>query len=416
MSESPQSSAKLPSLAVIGSGPAGLMAADQLAQAGYSVTLIEKRKALGWKLYIAGSSGLNISNALPLDVFAGHYTGPAKVWQRALQSFSPESWIRFIEEQLGLGTFLGTSGRYFVETMHAAKLLKLWRKRLESLGVSFSLGETLTSLRSQGSGGVELGFASGRREAFDACVLALGGGSYASIEEPVLWPSLFLEHSLSCVPFSPSNTGYTLAWSAGFLAEADGKPLKNIELLTTKGSRRGDLVVTQYGLEGTPIYFLGEPGLAHLDLKPDLSLEEVQKRLQKSKENLSPLRRAKKYLNLCEASLALLFHESAPEARSDIEALAQQIKSFPLQLQEPRPLAESISSRGGVAWEELDENYMLKRLPHVYCLGEMIDWDAPTGGFLIQGCVSQAFDLANRLKEILAKDQNTSSNSQTHFV
>jgi predicted flavoprotein YhiN len=251
---------------------------------------------------------------------------------------------------------------------------------------------------------IRLTWADGSMRSFHACVLALGGGSYASEDEPVLWPELLTSHGISCIPFEASNTGYTVPWKAAFLQEAEGKPLKNICLSNARGSRRGDLVVTEYGLEGTPIYFLGEPGPCLLDLKPDLSLLDVLARLQKGKENLSPIRRVQKFMNLCEASQSLLFHHAPDAARSDLTAMASVMKQFPLTLAVPRPLRESISSSGGVAWEELDERFMLRRLPNVYCIGEMIDWDAPTGGFLIQGCVSQGYSLAHHLPLPLESD------------
>ncbi len=385
------------SIAVIGTGPAGLMAADTLAAAGHPVTLYDKRKAPGWKLYIAGSSGLNITNSLPLDTFAQHYTGPQEHWQEVLQAMGPKAWIDFIEQRLALGTFLGTSGRYFVETMHAAKLIKNWRKRLESLGVHFILGAECSDWQETPQGTVQLSWADQSTSEHQAVIFALGGGSYASPEEPVRWPELFIRQGIGFESFEPSNTGYALDWPEAFLAEADGAPLKNIELHTARGSRKGDLVVTRYGLEGTPIYFIGCQGTASLDLKPDMTEEALLQKLQASRENKSPLRRAQKYLKLCPASQALLFHLAPAEAKASLPALAALIKNFPLHLQEARPLTESISSRGGIPWSALDATLSLKSHPLVFCAGEMIAWDAPTGGFLIQGAVAQGYWAATQV-------------------
>jgi predicted flavoprotein YhiN len=178
----------------------------------------------------------------------------------------------------------------------------------------------------------------------------------------------------------------------GFLKEAEGHPLKSIALTTSLGTRKGELVVTSYGLEGTPIYAIGKSGKVSLDLKPDLSLKEIDSKLNpKNKENLSPVRRIGKYLKLCEASQALLFHLTTPEQRADLKKMTALIKAFPVTLKGTRPLAEAISSSGGLSWSELNADFMLKKFPGIFAAGEMLDWDAPTGGFLIQGSVSQGY-------------------------
>jgi len=371
------------------------MAADGLASAGHTVTLFEKRKGLSWKLYIAGGSGLNISNSLPLDQFAKHYTGPSDHWQQCLAAFGPKHWLDFIEQKLGIGTFLGTSQRYFVETMHAALLVRNWKRRLEELGVSIVLDTNCTDFRQQ-SEGWELFCQEQSLGVFDALVFGLGGGSY---ETPgtLAWPTMFSQKGLDFQAFAPSNTGFEVAWPATFLKEAEGQPIKNIQLKSARGERKGDLVVTQYGLEGTPIYFAGLTGLVHLDLKPDLSHEQLLQRLERSRENLSPMRRAQKFLQLSPGSKALLFHMAPPGSTGDVPTLAHLIKHFPLALERPRPLSESISSSGGLSWNNFDSDLMLKTHPGIYCAGEMLDWDAPTGGFLIQACISQGHWISQRL-------------------
>jgi uncharacterized flavoprotein (TIGR03862 family) len=370
------------------------MATDGLASQGHAVTLFEKRKGLSWKLYIAGGSGLNISNSLPLDAFQRHYTGPADHWQACLQEFGPKDWLQFIEEKLGIGTFLGTSQRYFVETMHAALLVRNWKKRLEELQVQIRLNTLCSDFRRTDQGW-ELLSPSASLGTFDALVFALGGGSYE--KESAAWPLIFTAKGISFQPFAPSNTGFELAWPDAFLKEAEGQPIKNILFASARGERKGDLVITQYGLEGTPIYFAGVSGLTHLDLKPDLTEAQVLQRLQKTRENLSPMRRAQKFLQLSPGSKALLFHMAPATATRDVRTLAELIKHFPLQLTRPRPLSESISSSGGLLWENFDRNLMLTSLPGVYCAGEMIDWDAPTGGFLIQACISQGHWISQHL-------------------
>jgi predicted flavoprotein YhiN len=201
--------------------------------------------------------------------------------------------------------------------------------------------------------------------------------------------------------FQPSNVGYEVHWPTEFLKESVRQPLKNCILTTAKGSKQGELMITEYGLEGTPVYFVGKTGSATLDLKPALSAEALLNQLQKSRENLSAHRRLKKLSGLCQVALSLLYH-SAPQA--NLVELVGLIKSYPLELLKPRPLSEAISSQGGVALSELERGLNLKRYPHTYCIGEMLDWDAPTGGFLIQAAVTQgviaASDIALRYPRV----------------
>jgi uncharacterized flavoprotein (TIGR03862 family) len=381
-------------VAIIGTGPAGLMAATVVASAGHKVHLFEKKKGPGRKLLIAGSSGLNVTYDAPPEFFANHYTPPDKI-RPQLESFSPENWLRFIEEELGSTTFKGTSRRYFVKEMKASKLLRSWTKKLTDAGVEFHFGWECSGFESSKSG-VALDF--GKHPTFKASTacFALGGASYEPSENPLRWPSIFSSKSLGLTPFAPSNAGFKVDWPAAFLKEAEGQPIKNILFTTAKGSRRGDLMITSYGLEGTPVYFVGQSGKAYVDLKPDLTADQIQKKLEGAKENLAPIRRAKKYLALEPSALALLYHlgvgpDSAKTQRGSLAQFAKLIKALPLQLGGAQPLEESISSSGGLKWDEVDASLMLQRFPGVFVAGEMLDWDAPTGGFLIQACVSQGY-------------------------
>ena len=384
-------------VAIVGSGPAGLMAASQLAKnPAFEIHLFERRSGLGRKLLIAGSSGLNISHHLSDEDFAAHYEGWGKsYWENLFQSFGPKEWIGFIEKELGLETFLGTSDRYFVREMKASSLLKKWTDDLKSRGVVVHPEHELTDFETT-HGQVLLSFnRESERWSFEKAAFFLGGGSWEEVQPP--WVELFKRKGISFEEFSPSNVGYEIAWSHEFLKEAEGKPLKKVKMQSSRGQKLGELVVTSYGLEGTPVYFLGHVGTAYLDLKPDLTLAQIQKRLNDVTENFSPIRRVKQKLDLCEASLALLFHHTPPGIKNDLVLISERIKMFPIELLRPRPLLEAISSKGGVVLGGLSLDLELKAFPGIYCGGEMLDWDAPTGGFLIQACVSQGAYVATAI-------------------
>lgn len=376
-------------VAIIGSGPAALMAAHVIASSGRSVRIFEKKQGPGKKLLIAGSSGLNVTYDAPLETFHEFYRGPQDGFKKIFATFSPNDWLKFIEA-LGIGTFKGTSRRYFVEGLKASALLRAWLLRLEKLGATISYNAECVEFEALKEK-VILRFADNSVVEAAAVCFALGGGSYEEREKPLRWPEIFKRKGLRFEKFAPSNVGYNAAWPAKFIEEAEGLPLKNIVLHTSTGSKQGDLVITRYGLEGTPIYFHAKPGTAWLDLAPDLSVEQISERLARIKENLSPIRRLKRCLKLSAAAQALLFHLSSREELDSLNLLTSKIKRFPIELLEPRSIDEAISTSGGLDWSELDDNLMLHRHPRVFAAGEMLNWDAPTGGFLIQACVSQGF-------------------------
>ena len=271
--------------------------------------------------------------------------------------------------------------------MKASGLLKQWISYLEERGVKIHPSRELQDFESNESG-VNLTFSNESAPLhFNRAYFFLGGGSWEDLEPS--WISLFKKKGIGFRDFEPANVGYEIDWSPEFLKEAEGKPLKKIILKTRLGEKAGELVVTRYGLEGTPIYFKGCPGEAKIDLKPDLTLEQIRDRLNSVKENLAPIRRVKQKLGLPEASLALLFHHTPVAIKNDLGKFSERIKNFPVFLKQPRPLSESISSKGGVLLSEIKETLELKKVPAIFCGGEMLDWDAPTGGFLIQACVSQ---------------------------
>ncbi len=384
-------------IAIIGSGPAALMAASVLAAHGHAPAIFEKNKGPGHKLLIAGGSGLNISNELPLNEFIAAYSGAGIRWIELFGKFSATDWLDFIHK-LGLETFAGTSGRYFVREMKASGLLRSWLAELERQNVNFTYSRECVGF-DRNAGQIKLFFADGSEFACAAVLFALGGGSW--LKEEALWPRIFRAHHITVNPFIPSNAGFQVAWHEKFIAEAENRPLKNIEFISGLGRKRGDLMITRYGIEGTPVYTLGRSETCFIDLKPDLSEAELLEKLDRVPENLSPLRRAKRNLNLADTALALLYHEAPAGALESTAALARTMKNFPLQLGSRQPLSEAISSAGGLDLAELDGDFMLKKIPGVFAAGEMLDWDAPTGGFLIQACVSQGFAAAHGILKYL---------------
>lgn len=380
--------------AVIGSGPSGLMVASQLSQRGIKVVVYEKYSSLGRKILVAGSSGLNVSYDCEFSEFVKAYSQPTQEWKKILTQFSPEDWLKWISD-LGLETFKGTSHRYFVRDMKGVSLLKKWTESLKHAGVEFKTGHEMRDFESHSKGvSVQVREATNLEASwveFDALALCLGGGSWLKPKENLVWPEIFKKKELKVIPFVSSNCGFKVAWPKKFIDEVEGQPLKNIILKSKKGERAGELVITKYGLEGTPIYAMGVEGEIEIDLKPALSVEQIFKKLKTKSENFSPIRNIKKNLNLSPVALALLFHFSNPAELKDLKKMVEKIKRFSLNLLERQPLSESISSSGGLSWDEVNGDLMLKKSRGVFVAGEMLDWDAPTGGFLIQGCVSSAY-------------------------
>lgn len=399
--QSPLKTGGASKIGVIGSGPAGLLAASQALKQGAEVHIFERRPGLGRKLLIAGSSGLNVSYDAPIEKFLEFYQHRNlhhyERLEPIIRSYDPQKWLQFIQS-LGHEVFKGTSRRWFVREMKASKLLSSWSDFIRNQGGQFHTDREWIGLHQTEARFRNLKTGVDETKKFDALILACGGGSWES-SQPV-WPSILSGLGISISPFQPSNVGYEIDFSEELLKEAEGRPIKNCILKTDQGEKRGELVITRYGIEGTPVYFVGTPGEASLDFRPDLSHEDLLKQLSRPlRENLSPFRRVKKLGGLGEGALALLFHHLSESdhllARTDLKKLATFIKNFPLKLKGPRSLSESISSSGGLHWDELDESLMLLKVPGVFVCGEMIEWDAPTGGFLIQASVSQGYHAAN---------------------
>lgn len=380
-----------PHIAVVGGGPAGLRAAEIASAAGAQVTLYESKRSVGRKFLVAGKSGLNLTHDEDFESFLARYSGPdlPRDLLRRILTDCDSSALRAWASDLGIDTFAASSGKVFPQSMKAAPLLRAWVRRLRTQDVSIEVSHLLTDISS-----APLSLSLNDKPASpqpDAIVLALGGASWPHTGSTGTWTALLRSRlDLTVHNLTPANCGWEVPWPAALLEDAEGHPLKNIALTTEGRTHQGEVVITRYGLEGGPLYHLGRfllpqetPALT-IDLKPSLSTGEVLQRLGRPNRNF--VREAQRRLKLSDAAAALLRHLPQLGPWRDSEQLAAAIKACPLTLTGPRPVEEAISSAGGIAWEELDDKLMLKRAPGIFVAGEMIDWEAPTGGYLIQGC------------------------------
>ncbi len=393
---------------VVGGGPAGLRAAEMTSAAGLKTVLVDHMPSVGRKFLVAGRGGLNLTHSEPVENFPQRYGDSTTRWSSLLAEFSPNN-LRAWAEQLGIETFVGTSGRIFPVNKQAAPLLRRWVERLRKQGVSFRPRHRLTAFRRLETGVLEAEFTTAQgsiTQQARAMILALGGASWPQTGSDGEWIRLFAKAEVAVTPLAPANCGYEVDWPVEFLNQTEGLPLKNVAVSAGGDFVAGELLVTKYGLEGGAIYQLGRAlrGMAQpqieIDLKPALTVEQLAAKIRDAK-GAQLLPQAVRAWRLGKVAQALL-QLRAPFASA--EELARLAKTYPLTLRGPRPIAEAISTAGGVSWNELDENLMLKRWPGIFCAGEMIDWDAPTGGYLLQGCFSTASRAARATREFLTKN------------
>lgn len=378
---------------VIGGGPAGLMAAEMLADAGHSVLVVDAKPTMGRKLLMAGKSGLNLTKNEPYELFMEAY-GTAREWlEPMLEAFNPSD-VQEWAEKLGQTVFTGSSGRVFPEEMKASPLLRAWLARLVGKGVSFNTG-----WRWQGflDGKALFQTPDGKQEInTKVTVLALGGASWARLGSDGLWADILAGEGVDLAPFKPANMGFLVKWSS-FMEPHFGAPVKPVAL--SFGGQRvyGEFVISSKGVEGGAVYNLssalrdgmGEGGVDMLvDLLPDLPMPVVAEKLRRTKGKLSLGNFLRKTVGITGAKAAL-FNESEKARRVDNPFdLAGLLKALPVRLQSPRPIDEAISTAGGVKQSAMNDGLMLNAVPGVFCAGEMLDWEAPTGGYLLNGCLA----------------------------
>ena len=363
-----------PTVTVVGAGPAGLMAAEAAAGAGAEVTIIDQRRSFGRTLLLAGRSGLNLTHAEPLEVFLGRYGDGRAMLGPAIRAFPPDA-VRAWADELGADTFVGSSGRVFPAAMRATSLLRAWTARLAGLGVAMRTGETWAGFTDDG-----------------ATVLALGGASWPSVGGDGSWLAHVETAGIPVVPFVASNAGLLVAWSAPLLERFEGVPIKNAALTAGGRTVRGEPTITATGLEGGPIYALGpELRSGHgleIDLQPDLDADALAARLvdrRRPKDSVSTwLRKG----GLSPVDVALLRDATGNRLPTEATAIANLAKAVPIPVGGLAPIDRAISTAGGIALDAIDDTGMLVDRPGTWVAGEMVAWDAPTGGYLIQACLS----------------------------
>jgi len=382
-------------VSVIGAGPAGLRAAEVAAESGISVTVFDAMPSAGRKFLVAGRGGLNLTNTDSdlVKKYSGPDTSPG-LWQDLLDGFGPDA-LRQWAGGLGIETFPASSGRVYPKEMKSAPLLRRWIVRLRALGVQFHPKHRWTGLSKTGAGpageGWHLEFQtpSGIKEVrTQAAVFALGGGSWPKTGSDGSWQTAFESLSVAIHPLVPANCGWETAWPRQLMAESAGQPLKNVRGSAGEESAYGEILMTDYGFEGGVIYALTpalrESPILSLDLKPAFELEQLVARMPAG--GRFHLHEAFERCRIQRSARPLMTNHPDCPGWTTPRDFAKAVKSLRLPLTRPRPIAEAISSAGGVRWCGVDSNLMLKDLPGVFLAGEMLDWEAPTGGYLMQGC------------------------------
>ncbi len=401
---------------IIGGGPAGLFAAETLAKAGHSVTLYERKPTLGRKFLMAGRGGLNLTHSEDYPAFMSRYGATSDILAPIIKNFSPLSLQEWCEG-LGQETFVGSSGRIFPTSMKASPLLRAWQERLEQLGVTILLNRNWLGWNDDGA--LVFTDANGAVENVqpDAVLLALGGASWPRLGSDGGWFEILASRDIPLSPLRAANSGFTVSWSDIFRQRFAGHPVKTVKISFAGKQIPGELMITDKGVEGGAIYALSAPiraeiekngsAIVTVDLRPGLSVEELTARLSAPRGSQSLSTYLQKSGGLSPVAINLLRESAGQKTLPDQNPvmLARLIKSLPLTLLSSFPLDRAISTAGGISFDALDDHSMLRKMPGVFAAGEMLDWEAPTGGYLLQASFATAFHAANGIMRWLNEQQ-----------
>lgn len=381
------------SITIIGGGPAGLMAAEVLSQHDVKIDIYEAMPSLGRKFLMAGKSGLNLTHSEDYSLFVTRYGDKQHEIVKYLADFTPKDLLAFTNE-LNVKTFVGSSGRIFPIEMKASPMLRAWIHRLKNRGVTFHLSHRWSGWEDQQwvfetpAGMIKI--------KSNATILALGGASWPKLGSKGDWVLWLAQAGIIVKPFSPANCGFYVKWSTHFSEKFHGQPVKSVVLSFKDFKQQGEFVITKKGVEGSLIYSasaklrdeLISTGQASftLDLAPDTSTEKLTQALGRPRGSTSLSNHIRKTTGIQGVKLGLLYEFLAKDIFENPNKLANAIKALPIPLVSPTPLATAISSAGGICFEELDDHLMLRKMPGVFCAGEMLDWEAPTGGYLLSAC------------------------------
>lgn len=383
---------------IVGMGPAGLMAGTILLQEGFEVHFFDHKKAAGRKFLVAGHGGFNLTHSESVEFFQEKYNH--SYLKNAFFQFDNEQFRDWLKSTIGIETFVGSSGKIFpLKGIKPIEVLTNWIDKIISLGGKFNYSHKLIDFSEK-----KVVFSHNDNEInyyFDYLVLALGGASWKKTGSTGEWKELLESKKIKCTPFEASNSGFVIEnWDN--IVEMEGQTLKNTDTSFGLISRKGDVVISSYGLEGTPIYFVNKEfrnnnsGYISIDLKPSKTQEEIIEILVKSKNTTEGLKK----LNLSKTAIQLLKKWTSKEEFSSVNTISSIIKNMKFKPISLRPIDEVISTIGGISMESITEEFQLKNYPTIYCCGEMLDWDAPTGGYLIQGCVSSGFTVGKAISKL----------------
>ncbi len=397
-------------IAIIGGGPAGLIAAGHLADRGHQVTIFDRMPSVGRKFLLAGRGGLNLTHSEPLDIFITRYGAAEPVLSPLIRQMDPAD-LREWAHALGEETFIGSSGRVFPKSFKASPLLRAWLRQLGDKGVSLRTGHRWTGWNEAGAlrfetahGAVEINT--------DATLLALGGASWPKLGSDGGWVPLLAQREIAVAPLRPANCGFTTTWSIILKQRFAGAPLKRIAITFAGRTVRGEAMITEEGIEGGAVYALSSEirdsvmrdgsAIITIDLRPDMDINALVAKLARPTKGESFSNRLRKQIALPPVAIGLLYEADQNATRLAPAALAVLIKALPVRIKGVRPIDRTISTAGGIRWDELDAHLMLRRIPGVFASGEMLDWEAPTGGYLLQGCFATGMAAAKGIDRYLS--------------